>query len=92
MKFKLPIEAFECCPACELSYGIKAVGVDVHCTNCGWHSAAAFVESGAYDCLINQYEQYLELQEKRRAQKRKERAAAKAVRKLKVAAKSKCAA
>lgn len=92
MKFKLPIEAFESCPGCKSSDGIKALSFAVYCTNCGWDSSSVSVESGAMDALINQYERYLERQEDRRAKKRKARAVAKTKRKTLQEAKAKCAA
>lgn len=77
MKFKFPIDAFESCPCCKSESGIRQLSLDVYCTNCGWDSSSAFVESGAFDQLINEYEKLLEQQEKRRAQRRRARAMAK---------------
>jgi hypothetical protein len=62
-KLRLPIDAFCVCPSCKTDNGLRNIGVDVLCFECGWDSSNIFVESGLFDQWIYEYEERLARQE-----------------------------
>jgi hypothetical protein len=52
---KLPFAAIKTCPACKSDNNLRVRVLDVVCA-CGWDSSAAFVDSGAMDVLIAEWE------------------------------------
>lgn len=59
MNFKFPQNAFDACPACRCESTLRILSVAVFCDACGWDSSAAFVDCGALDHLMFEYEEQL---------------------------------
>ena len=64
--FRMPVDAFTACPACGCQNNLRQISLDVYCHECGWDSAAAFVESGGFDQLIYDFEEMLAEEETKR--------------------------